>query len=326
MKVVASAPGKVILVGEHFVVYGEPALVMAINLYVQTSVEARSDNIIHISSSLGPSGFFKGDEFRPEHGGDEARKTLMPIKIAAETTMNSLNERNGLNIEVTSTLPAAIGLGSSGALAVATVAAVSRLLGTNLKKKSIVDLSTEAERYVHINPSGVDQTISTYGGIISYKKDEGILRIKTKFSIPLVIGNTGVIRDTGRLVDSVRQKIERLSDVLVPLISVAGKLTVNSISALKRGDLEELGMLMDVNQGLLKAIGVSNEVLDRLIYAAKQGGALGAKLTGAGGGGCMVALSRLEERENVAQSISDAGGTTIIAEKEDRGVRSWSVK
>ena len=326
MKAAASAPGKVILTGEHFVVYGEPALVMAINRYIFVNVEERSDSGIHISSNLGVSGFFEGKTFRSESGGAEARKTLEPIKISAEATLKSLGERRGLNIEISSTLPIAVGLGSSGASAVATVAAVGKLLGTNLTKKLIVNLSTEAEKYVHVNPSGVDQSISTYGGIISYEKEKNISRLKMKSSIPVVIGNTGTSRNTGRLVDGVRFKVEKFPDLIKPLIGVSGKLTIKAADALRHGNLEELGLLMDINHGLLSAIGVSSEPLDQLVNAARRGGALGAKLTGGGGGGCIVALSHLDRRDIVAKSISDAGGIPIIAEKVNQGVRSWIVK
>lgn len=326
MKAIASAPGKIILTGEHFVVYDEPALVMAINRYVWVSAEDRSDIEIYISTSLGVSGSFNGEMFKPEIGGEDAKKILEPIKISAEAVLKNLNVKRGLNIEVSSTLPIAVGLGSSGASAVATVAAVGKLLGANLNKKSIIDLSTEAERYVHSNPSGVDQTISTYGGVASYKKGRRIMHLKVLSPIPIVIGNSGVDRNTGKLVNGVKLKVEKFPNVFKPLINAAGKLTIKAIDALKHEDLETLGQLMDVDHGLLTSIGVSSEILDKLVYAARRGGALGAKLTGGGGGGCMVALSNLDKRDAVAKAISDAGGTPIIAEKVDRGVRSWIVK
>ena len=325
LKAAASAPGKVILTGEHFVVYGEPALVMAINRYVQVAAEERLDKAIHVSSPLA-SGFFEGNSFRADTGGADAREILEPFKIAAEATMKSLGERRGLNLEVESTIPVAVGLGSSGASAVSTVAAVGRLFGADLSRGSIVSLSTESERYVHITPSGIDQSISTYGGVVSYRRGEGISPLRIKSTIPVVIGNTGVSRNTGRLVDNVRIRVERLPELMKPLIGAAGKLTLQAIDALKRGDLDELGLLMDVNHGLLTTIGVSSEALDRLVYAAKRGGALGAKLTGAGGGGCIVALSSSDGREGVAKVISEAGGTPIVAENVDGGVRSWTVK
>ncbi len=326
LKAAASAPGKVILTGEHFVVYGEPALVMAINRYVEVNVEERKDNAIYISSSLGVSGTFVGDRFRPVRGGTLASNILKPIKIAAEAVMNSLGERRGLNIKVSSTIPVASGLGSSGASAVSTVAAVVKLFEANLTEESIVNLSTEAERYVHINPSGIDQSISTYGGVLSFKKGKDISHLRVRSTIPIVIGNTCIERNTGKLVDNVRVRMERFPNVLKPLISAAGRLTVQAVDVLRRGDLDMLGLLMDIDHAFLSAIGVSSDALDRLVHAARRGGALGAKLTGAGGGGCIVALSRLDDREAVAKQISEAGGTPIIAEKVDQGVHSWKVK
>lgn len=326
MKVVAAAPGKVILTGEHFVVYGEPALVMAIDRYVQVTVSFRSDYQIYVVSDLGVSGFFDKDQFRPELGGVGARKILEPVKISAEVTMANLDETKGFDIEVTSTLPMAVGLGSSSALAVSTVAAIGRLLEITLNKDEIIQLSTEAEKYVHVNPSGVDQSISAYGNIISYSKSQGISRIQTDSAIPLVIGNTNVGRNTGRIVDSVGFRTRKLPNVMRSLTSIAGTVTRDAIDVMKQGNLEQLGLLMDINHGLLSAIGVSNEFLERLVYAAKRGGALGAKLTGAGGGGCMIALTNVNQQETVAHAISQAGGTPIKVKKANKGVRSWFIR
>jgi len=317
------APGKVIVVGEHFVVYGETAIVMAVNRHVQVTVEERKDHSLYISSDLGVAGTFVEGRYKGEKGGAGSRKILEPIKISAQAVLNALKERRGLNIEVNSTIPMAAGLGSSGALAVATVAAVGKLLGTELSEKEMLALSLEAEKFVHVNPSGVDQTISTYGGIVVYKKGEGITRLKVESPIPLVIGNTGILRNTGLLVDSVRVRKSGFPEIMTSIIRVAGQLSQQSIEALRRNDLNRLGELMDINHGLLVAIGVSHEALDKLVYAAKRGGALGAKLTGAGGGGCMIALSTLEKREMVSEAIHEAGGVPIMTEKADRGVHCW---
>jgi mevalonate kinase len=326
VKIAAVAPGKVILTGEHFVVYGEPALVMAIDRYVQVLVSFRSDYRIYVVSDLGVSGFFKKDQFTPELGGIDARKSLEPVKISAEVTMSNLDEKRGVNIEVTSTLPMAVGLGSSSALAVSTVAAIGRLLGTVLNEDEIIHLSTEAEKYVHVNPSGVDQAISTYGNIISYSKSDGISRIQTESTIPLVIGNSGVRRNTGRIVDGVGIRTTKLPNIMKPLMGIAGAITREAIDVMKHGNLEQLGLLMDINHGLLSAIGVSNEILERLVYAAKHGGALGAKLTGAGGGGCMIALTHVNYKNSVVQAISKAGGIPITVSKANKGVHSWLIR
>lgn len=195
-----------------------------------------------------------------------------------------------------------------------------------MTEESIIDLSTEAERYIHVNPSGIDQSISVCGGVLSYRRSEGIRPIKITSPIPLIISNTRISRNTGKLVDDVRKRVERFPALMQPLIDVAGKLTLQAIAALDKGDLDELGLLMDLNHGLLTTLGVSTVLLDRLVYAAKRGGALGAKLTGAGGGGCIIALSRFEDMETVSQSISEAGGVPIIAENVDEGVHSWLVE
>ena len=325
MKAAASAPGKVILTGEHFVVHGEPALVMAINRHIEVTAEERTDKAIRVSG-LGYSGLFEEKKFKPERGGEEARRVLEPIKISAEAVLRRQDEKRGLSIEAVSALPVAAGLGSSGASAVSTVAAVGRLLGAELSVEEVIGFATEAERFVHVNPSGIDQSISAYGGVLSYRMDEGVSRLNVESVVPVVIGNTGFGRNTGRLVDGVRVRIECVPGVMRHLIDSAGDVTAEAIDALRRGDMGQLGLLMDVNHGLLVALGVSSEELDKLVYAARRGGALGAKLTGAGGGGCVVALTPLEAKKAVAQSISEAGGTPLLVEKEQQGVRSWMMK
>jgi mevalonate kinase len=323
LKATAAAPGKTILVGEHFVVYGEAAVVMAINRRVQVTVEGRQSRSLYISSDLGFSGNFVEDKYTAETGDVGGEKVLKPIKISAQTVLNAFEEKRGLNISVHSAIPMAVGLGSSGALAVATVAAVGKFLGRDLAEEEIVSLSTEAEKAVHINPSGIDQAISTYGGVIVYKKEEGITRLKTASAIPLVIGNTGIQRNTGTLVDSVRVKRRQFPEIMNLMNAAANHLSRQFIEALKSDALNRLGELMDINQGLLMAIGVSHEALDRLVYAARASGALGAKLTGAGGGGCMIALTPLDGRERVSEAICRAGGKPIIAKKADKGVHCW---
>ncbi len=324
MSVTASAPAKAILTGEHFVVYNEPAVVMAIDCYVHVTASERADDAVHITSDLGVSGFYEKDRYNPERGGVEAEEILMPINIAARTVLDELNEETGLDLRVSSSIPVAAGLGSSGALAVATVAAVGKLLGANFSKDDLIELSFDAERFVHSNPSGIDQTISSNGGVILYKKGEEPIPLDVEVEIPVVIGNTGMPRRTGDLVKSVRGKLNDFPEVLRPIIHAGGKLSELAAEALVHGDLKRLGELMDINHGLLSAIGVSNKMLDELVYAARDAGALGAKLTGAGGGGCIIALSTLEGRDRIANAIQRAGGTTIIAKKTDAGVRVWA--
>ncbi len=324
MNVTASAPAKVILTGEHFVVYGEPAVVMAIDCYVHVTVSERSDRAIHIVSDLGISGFYTGNEYNPEKGGPQAESVLRPVNIAAKTVLDLLEEKTGLEIKVDSQIPIAAGLGSSGALAVATVAAVGKLLGTDFSRDELIKLSFESERFVHFEPSGIDQTISSSGGVMVYRKGKRPDPIEVKSEIPIVIGNTGIPRRTGDLVNAVKKRLNDFPEVLEPIVHAAGGLSSWAVKALLDGNLKRLGELMSINHGLLSAIGVSNEPLDRLVYAARKAGALGAKLTGAGGGGCMIALSTLEDREKIADAIREAGGAAIMAKKTNTGVQVWA--
>lgn len=323
MKASATAPGKIILIGEHFVVYGEPALVMAINRNVHVTVKERSDRLMRITSTLGFEGTFKGKKFIPEKEGSEAKKILTPIKVSAQAALNYLEKDSGLNIEVDSNIPFAVGLGSSGALAVATIAAVSKLFGFDLTEREIIRLSLKAEKIVHINPSGIDPSISTKGGVLLYERGKGISIPDIESEIPIVIGNTGIRRNTGKLVTSVHNRRNRFPSLMNSLTSTARELTDHAIEALKQGDLIKMGELMDINHGLLHSLGVSNEALNKLIFASKRGGALGAKITGAGGGGCIIALSTIDKRESIAKAIHEAGGIPIIAEKMDKGVNAW---
>jgi mevalonate kinase len=324
LKACASAPGKIILTGEHFVVYGEPALVVAIDRRVIAKVAERRDEALRVVSDMGIAGVFEGDSFRVEKGGSDSKSFLEPVRIAVEAVMDRVGVKRGLDIEVQSNIPVGAGLGSSSAVSVATVASVGRVLGVELSQQDIADLSLAAEKFVHINPSGVDPTISTYGGLILYKRGEGIKRLQLTSNLSLVIGNTGLSRNTGSLVKYVRERRDRLPHVVNPLIGLAGTLTREAVEALLEGNIQKFGELMDVDHGFLVAVGVSNETLDRLVYAARRAGALGAKLTGAGGGGCMVALCTRETQVQVAEAIRGAGGIPIMAETVETGVLIWT--
>jgi len=321
VKAVASAPAKVILFGEHFVVYDRLAVVMAIDLRVHVTASERPDRVIRITSDLGVAGVFQGNTYMPELGGMEGRGVLEPIRLAAEAVMEKTGERCGLELSIRSEIPVAVGLGSSGASAVATVAATGSLLGAGLSREEVASLPLRAEEFVHVKPSGIDQTISTYGGVIQYRRSEGIKPLRVESDVPLVIGNTGILRNTGQLVNGVRERRGRFTKILDQIMGVGDMVSARAVDALRRGDLNELGELMDINQGLLSAIGVSTAQLEELIYASRRAGALGAKLTGAGGGGCMVALSPEGMQEELAEAIRRAGGTAILAGKTDVGVQ-----
>ncbi len=319
--VTASAPAKIILFGEHFVVYGEPAVVLAINRRARVSAELRLDQRIYINSlDVGSAGFFVGERFKLVRGGQEACEKLEPIRIAIQRVLDKSKKGAGVTVEIHSSIPVASGLGSSAAVAAAVAAAVGRLLEVKLSKEEVLRITYEAERFVHGTPSGIDPAISTYGGVLLFRKNRGFTPLRVKEDIPLVIGDTGVERSTGKLVAMVRKKRRRYPFIIDPIIKTGGEIATRAVEALEMGDLRTLGDLMNINHSLLCAIEVSNESLERLVYAARKAGALGAKLTGAGGGGCMIALCLPDKTEPVVKAIEGAGGTAFVARKTGRGV------
>jgi len=323
MGVVASAPAKIILFGEHFVVYGEPSIVLAIDKRAFATVDRRDDNRIHLQSvNLGLAGFFEDGSFNVERGdAKEARIRFEAIRLAVEKVMKICEEDVGLNIEINSTVPVAAGLGSSAAVIVAATAATGFLLKAKISKEEVFRIACETEKVIHGTTSGVDPAISTFGGALLFQMDTGFKPLEIKGEIPLVVGDTGVQRSTRVQVEKVRSMMENYPSVFEPMQRAAREIVLKAIDIFKQNDLVTLGELMNINHALLYALGVSDESLEWLINASRKAGALGAKLTGAGGGGCMVALAKNERTEPVMDAILRAGGRPFIARKTDEGVK-----
>jgi len=320
---VASAPAKVILFGEHFVVYGEPAIVLAIDKRAYAKVETRQDKKLFIQSqNLGLSAFFENGNIKVEKGDiKEARIKLEPIKCAVEKVLEKAGEKVGLNVEVNSKVPVAAGLGSSAAVAAAVAAAVGAALNIKMSKEDVFRVAFEAEKIMHGTPSGVDPAISTFGGAMLYQLDTGFKPLEVKAEVPLVVGNTGVERSTRVQVAKVRELTEKYPQIVEPMMRAAREIVLQAMEALKKGDLETIGELMNINHALLYGLGVSDESLEWLVNAARKAGALGAKLTGAGGGGCMIALATKDRLDKVLEAVQKAGAGAFVAKKTDEGVR-----
>ncbi|MCS7113493.1 MAG: mevalonate kinase [Nitrososphaerota archaeon] len=292
----AVAPGKVILCGEHFVVYGEPAIVAAIDLKAYAYASLTDEPGIHIYSSK------------------VSEDALQPIREVVKLLVESKDARlidKGLMVSINSGIPISAGLGSSAAVAVASILATSKLLGLKLKKREIVSLGVKAEEIIHGRPSGIDPTISVYGGILLFKPGGKIRRIKPAKPVELVIADSGLKRSTGVMVRRVGELASRYPDVFSRLRSTVRMLVRRAVEAIIEGDIEELGGILNMNHGLLSAIGVSNSRLEKLVYAAREAGALGSKVTGAGGGGCIIALARPRESDRIASSLVDAGAEAV---------------
>jgi len=323
LKVEATAPGKMILFGEHSVVYRGPAVVLAIDRRARVVAEPRDDEKIFIDADdLGFSGYFENDVYHPVRGKAWRGRNLAALNVAAKKTMEHIGEGTGVNLIVRSMIPIAVGLGSSAAICVATAAAVAGVFEGVLDEKQISDLAFEGERIIHGTPSGVDNNVATFGGIMRYERGVGFERFHLDEVFPFIIGNTRKRRSTRMLVEGVARLKERNPALVDSIIDTMGELSGRGLDALLRRDLQRLGDFMNLNHGLLSAIGVSTPQLDALVHAARRNGALGAKLTGAGGGGCMIALAEAHKLTGVEKAIRRRRGESIKVSLTDEGVKT----
>lgn len=322
MEVEATAPGKVILFGEHSVVYRGPAIVIALNKRGKVTAERREkDNRLNFDAlDLGFSGYFEDETYHPVTGATWRGERLVAFMVAARKTMEHLGVESGLNIKIRSEIPIAAGLGSSAALSVATVAATGGLLSDGLSKDEICKLAYEGEKVVHGTPSGVDNNISTYGGLLIYQKGKELQRLDVEDDFPFVIGNTKRRRSTKKLVERVRKLREDNSVIVDNIIDTIVDISLKGITAFKDRDFSQLGSLMNINHGLLSSLGVSISKLDTMVHASRGAGAYGAKLTGAGGGGCMMALAPEDNIKRVQQAIWRCKGVPHIGNISNEGV------
>lgn len=324
LKAIAVSPAKVILFGEHFVVTGNSAISMTIDLPTVVTVEPGIGNEIQIrSEDLGLEAVFSPAGKMVQSAGANVEATLRPIFEVADFTLKKLKQYgHGLRIAVKSRVPVGMGLGSSAATAVGTVSAITTLLGWPLSKEEVFEAAYSLEKMVHGHPSGVDQATVTYGGLISYRKGKVDATLQVTKPPSLIIGNTGKRRSTGDFVGRVTRLREAKPEEYGRIASEAQKISESAVEALRNGQPEALGALMNENHRLLELVGVSSPDLERLISAAKSAGAFGAKLTGGGGGGCMIAVVGETTHARISRSIEEAGGRVVPSAFVAHGVQT----
>lgn len=293
----ATASGKVYLFGEHAVVYGQEAICAAIEL--TTTVRTRQSDTISISSGLGNTGI---------------DYCVHPYVSAAIETMMPEGEGCGIEVNIESELPVGSGLGSSAAVTIATLFALNKEFDKGLTKADIAKVGADIEKKIQGSASLTDTYVSTFGGVIAISK-------KQQLHVPdcaIVIGNTHEFSSTRKLVADVAALKNTHSEIINPIIEDIGDIARKGIGFVQKSDYNAIGQLMNVNHGLLDAIGVGTCKLSELVYAARNAGAYGAKITGAGGGGCMIAIC--DNPDDVAESITNAGGEATITHIRKTGV------
>ncbi len=196
-------------------------------------------------------------------------------------------------------LPTVGGLGSSAAFCVALVRAFAQEYKLTLTDEQVNVYAYEGEKAFHGNPSGVDNTIAVYGGVIKFIRNKGFEQLKRGASLHLVIGITGISSPTSKMVESVKKFKEEDPEQFENLCDEAGDIVKRGEKAVATGDIKLIGELMNENHALLKAVGVTIEKNDYIVKIALENGALGAKVTGGGGGGCCIALARNEKNARI---------------------------
>ena len=288
MKSIASAPAKIILFGEHFVVHGTKAILAAIDKRVTVTTTFTENKTIKINSELGTI------EVPISSSHEEVKNEFRPFVYLANKIINSDQNVSGLEITIDSDIPIGVGLGSSSACCVAAVASICGLF-KELKNEEILGMSIEAEKTIFPDTSGADCAVCTYGGMIEHPSIE---KIDNTFDLNLLIANSMIPHNTKNSVEKVNKFKENDEERFSQLCDLETKLIDEVITAMKNNDATTFGLKMSENQKYLEEIQVSNDTLRGMISSLKEI-SLGTKITGAGDGGCIIALVKDENMDKV---------------------------
>jgi mevalonate kinase len=306
----ATAPGKIILFGEHAVVYGRPAIAVPIT-------EVRAKAIVSVDPRSAP-GVVKIKA--PDIGLETTLADLPDSHPLAAVLWKAASKMKLIHIpacmiQVTSNIPIAGGMGSSAAVSVAILRAFSASLGHPLSDEQVSELAYEVELIHHGTPSGIDNTVITYAKPVYFVKGKAVEILQVKRPFTLVISDSGIKSQTVDVVSDVREAWKHAREQFEQMFDTIEAISISARKSIESGSADSIGALMDENHAILCKMGVSSPELDRLVEIARATGALGAKLSGAGKGGNVIALVKPEEATKVAKVLVEAGSvTTIVSE------------
>ncbi len=305
---VGEAPGKVILLGEHAVVYGHPALAAPVpqvraRAELLGLADARDGELRIEAPDIGVSAWLREID---------SQSALAATLRLTQSALGLASRLPAATLRITSTIPVASGMGSGAAVTLAIVRAICAFLGTSLSFEEQSAIALEVDKIHHGTPSGIDNTVITYGRLVRFQPGEPTQFLHPARSIPLVVAHSGIASPTTIAVGCVRRHLQEAPAATVAVFETVHHLVDRGSEALKLGDLIELGHCLDENHTALQALGVSSPDLDRLVGAARTAGALGAKLSGAGMGGTIVAVVDPGYAPEVVHALQAAGASRII--------------
>lgn len=318
-KVTVSAPGKLLLFGEHAVVWGKPCIVTAVDKRIRIHIQKTNDEFIWIEApEVKVNGYKKP---LPDLHNKKSAREVEFIEEAVKLFFKKYKVGCGLKIETQSQFSSQFGFGSSSAVTACTLLALSKLFRKQISKREMFDLGYEVVLKIQKVGSGFDLAAAIWGGTLYFVTGGKKIEPLTISDLPLVVGYTGIKADTATLINKVKNIYSNYPRLVNIIFSEIEKLTEKGKKALLSKNWEEAGKLMNFNHGLLDTLGVSCLELSKLVYSARMGGAYGAKLSGAGGGDCMIAVVSPSTREKVKREIERVGAAVIDVKPDAEGVR-----
>ncbi len=318
-RVTVSAPGKLMLFGEHAVVYGKPCIVTAVGQRMKATVELVPNPVFQLSapdvdiknyqkpiSDLGKGDIPKGAKF---------------VEIAVKNFLSKHKIKGGIKVKTKSQFSSLFGFGSSSASTVCIIYALSELSGAKLSNKEIFKLAYKTVLDIQGKGSGFDVAAAIFGGTLYYILGGKVIEPLKLSSIPLIVGYSGVKADTVTLIDEVAKKAKKYPALMDGIYKSIGNTVEIAQKTVLKKDWGTTGELMNINQGYLATLGVGSRKLAGMIYGAREAGAYGAKLSGAGGGDCMIALAPPNKVSAVKKAIKAAGGQVINIKTNVEGVK-----
>ncbi len=291
---IGTAHGKVILFGEHAVVYGSPALAVGIDRGARAEANPAEKTTLRV----------------PDWNVNVGLDDELPLARALRDLLAASGVNGAFAIEAHADLPPGGGLGCSAALGVAVARAIDPAAGPD----AIAERVMAWERVFHGNPSGIDAAVASMGGCVLFTKGEPITRVRVGGPLTLCVGHSGQASSTKSMVEAVARLRERRPEIAQKTFDAIGTLVKNARLAIEAADRRAIGQMLDLNQMLLSGLFVSTPEIEEMCASARGAGALGAKLTGAGGGGCVVALVDEPSRaDSVLAAWKRAGFAGFVA-------------
>lgn len=316
-KITVSAPGKLVLFGEHAVVYGKPCIVTAVGQRMHVSIELLENKEFQLTAPDVKINNYKKPML--EIGLGDIPKEVLFVETAVKNTIKS--KKAGLKITTKSEFSSQLGFGSSSAVTVCVIKALSELFNLQLSKKQIFDVAYKTVLGIQKKGSGFDIAAAIFGGTLYFVKAGKKIESLSVGQMPLIIGYSGIKADTVILMNKVKEKFKNNKYSLNKIFNEIEIIVDNAKQALSTKDFLILGKLMNKNQMLLEKLGVSIPKLDTMIVASLQAGAYGAKLSGAGGGDCMIAISSIKNKKAVENAILALDGEIINTQINAEGIR-----